>query len=157
MVNHGLGHGGIEDVAQVLAVVDDVGAEGLLGVRIVCSVERVVDIRIGEIVVLTRNEVEEFVLDDRTAHCETVGLGELLLVLCAVLDILARSGTDEVLVEEVGICRPLHGVGTGLGDGVDCSSGETGLAYVERSNYNLDFLDGVKGDRIGSCLATVGA
>ena len=156
MVDHGLCHGCIEYVAEVLVVVVDIGAESLAGVRVVCTVERVVDVRIGEIVVLSGHEEEELVLDDRTADGETVGLGHLLLVLCAVLDIGSRGGTDEILVEEVGICRTLEGVGTRLGDGVDRTSGETGLTDVERSDYNLDFLNRVKRDRVGACLASVG-
>ena len=46
-------------------------------------------------------------------------------------------------------------VGTALGDGVDGTTGESALAYVERSHGNLNLLDGLHRYRLSTCLTTI--
>ena len=127
-------------------------------------VGRGIDVRPGILVVLAAQEEEELVLDDRAADGETESLGELLLVLgpfairIEILHLFLVAGrrTDHILVGVIGIDRTLDRVRTGLGDGVDGTARETGLAHVERGDDNLDFFDGIQGDRIGIRLAAVG-
>ena len=52
-----------------------------------------------------------------------------------------------VLVVVVDVGRPLEGVRTGLGHGVDTAADEVGLAHVERSHHNLHLVDGIHRDR----------
>ena len=133
-------------------------------VLLIGVVGRRVNVRPGVLVVLAAQEEEELVLDDRTAHRETEGLGELLLVLgpfavrIEILHLFLVAGrrTDHVLVGVVGIDRTLDRVRTGLGDGVDGTARETGLAHVERRHDDLDLFDGIQGDRVGVRLAAVG-
>ena len=131
---------------------------------LVGTVGRGVDVRTGVFVIFTAQEEEQLVLDDRAADGETEGLGELLLILGAlavgieVLDLLlvARGRADQFLVGVVRVGGTFDGIGTGLGDGVDRTAREAGLAHVERCHDDLDFFDGVQGDRVGVGLAAVG-
>ena len=124
-----------------------------------------IDVGIRLIEVFRRNEEEELVLDDRSSHGGTDGAVEFLVILLAFclvevllhLLLVAGSGSDEVLVEEETVCATLHFVGTGLGDGVDGTAGESALPYIERSYGNLDFFNGVDGDRVGAGLSAVGS
>ena len=116
----------------------------------------IVNAGVALVEVFSAHEDEELVLDDGGAYGETDGLGGLGLIFLALFHI-ARSGSDEVLVVVVAIDATLHLVGTGLGDRVDCASGESALTYVERSDYHLDFIDGVKGYGVCAGLAAVGS
>ena len=94
--------------------------------------------------VLEAAEEEQFVLDDGEAHGGTVhglvvtGGGNLLTV---------NLVTAELVVLVIHIGGTLHGVGTGLGDGVHAAADEVALTHIERGNHNLHFLDGIHGNR----------
>ena len=60
------------------------------------------------------------------------------------------------LVVVIDIGRSLDGVGTGLGDGVDTTADEVGLADIIRSDDDLHFLDGIDGDRASATRKVVG-
>ena len=95
--------------------------------------------------VLEAAEEEEFVLDDGAADsCAVNGavVGSAGNILTAV-NVLAT----ELYVLVVHIAGALEGVGTGLGDGVDAAADEVGLTDIIGRNHNLNFLDGVHGDR----------
>ena len=57
---------------------------------------------------------------------------------------IAYLVTPHILVGIISIGSGLQGVCPRFGDGIDTSSDEVGLAYVEGSDNNLDFLDGIK-------------
>ena len=94
--------------------------------------------------VLTVHEEEEFVLDDGAADGGTDGVVQAL----AAFYILT---SHFVTVESVGGIVVVYGsvplVGTGLGNSVDGTAGETALADIERSDVHVDLLQGVQGDR----------
>ena len=50
----------------------------------------------------------------------------------------------------IDISGSLEGVGTGLGDSVDSTTDEVGLANIVRGNHDLELLDGVNRDRIAT-------
>ncbi len=52
--------------------------------------------------------------------------------------------TPHILVGIICIGSGLQGVCPRFGDGIYTASDEVGLAYVEGSDNNLDFLDGVE-------------
>ena len=81
----------------------------------------------------------------------------MLVILFPFLHVCirSRSGSDEVLVVEIAVEGTLYGVGTGLGDGIDCTTCKTGLTHIERSHNHLDFLDCIQRNRICTGLASI--
>ena len=94
--------------------------------------------------VLTVHEEEQLVLDDGT----TDGSTDCMIERLAAGNILTGH---LVTVEGVGGIVVVYGsvplVGTGLGNSVDGTAGETALADIERSDVHVDLLQGVQGDR----------
>ena len=90
---------------------------------------------------------EELVLHDRTAQGEAVGG----LALRRALEVHpVHPVAVHVLVLVIGVGRSPERVRTGLGDGVDTAADEVGLADVIRGHHDLDFLDGVDGNRVAA-------
>ena len=81
-------------------------------------------LRMGD--VLEVDEIEEFVLDDGAAEGHTIGSGTLRVTVTEL-----KTGNivaAHELIPVIHIGRALDGVGTGLGDGVDTTADEVGLA-----------------------------
>ena len=90
-------------------------------------------------------EEEEFVLDNRaTDRCADHAVRFSLAV--AAVD-TCYGVAAESLVAVVAVHGTLEGVGTGLGDCVDATADEVGLADIVGSDHDLDFLKCIHGDR----------
>ena len=99
------------------------------------------------------DEEEEFVLDDGTSQCNTIGhvfIGERIAKILTVNHV-----SVEIFIFIETVDGSLEGVGTRLGDSVDTAAHEISLPYIEGGNHNLDFLDGVDGNR-GAAAGEVG-
>ena len=109
-------------------------------------------LRMGD--VLEVDEVEELVLDDGAAEGHTIGSGTLRVTFTELESGNVVSAHEFVPVIDIG--RTLDGVGTGLGDGVDTTADEVGLADVVRRDDDLHFLDGIQGDGVAAAREVSG-
>ena len=91
------------------------------------------------------DEEEEFVLDDRTAKGEAVGLDFIGSPCSQIFSV--NLVTTHILIAVVAIDGTLELVGTRLGHGVDTTTDEVGLTNIKGSDYHLHFLNGVDGNR----------
>ena len=115
-----------------------------------------VGIRIFLVGALVAGEEEEFVLDDGTADGHTGLIGLLIGILVTLVAIGLGVTADEVLGIAITIDAAMELIGTGLGDSVDGTTGETALTHIEGSDAHLDLLDGFHGNRLSTGLSTVG-
>ena len=116
-----------------------------------------IGIRILLVGTLVAGEEEEFVLDDGTADGHTGLIGLLIRIFCALVAIGLGVAAHEILGIAITIDTAMEFVGTGLGDGVDGTAGETALAHIEGGDAHLDLVDGFHGNRLGTGLSAVGA
>ena len=94
--------------------------------------------------ILGISEEEELVLHDRATQGETIGR---IAVRTAFAQVgIVDAVTVHVLVVVIDVGRPLEGVRTGLGHGVDTAADEVGLAYVKRGHHHLHLVDGIHRD-----------
>ena len=102
-------------------------------------------------------EEEELVLHDRTAQCDASIIFLLLLVGSGITRTILQGifATDKLLVVAKSVDAAMELVGTTLGDGVDGTTRETTLPYVERSHVHLYLLNGLHGNRFRTCLAAI--
>ena len=102
--------------------------------------------RVGRVLILSVDEEEELVFDDRSAEREAVRLGAFA---SAVAEVVTVDGVPaQALVAVVGVGRTLEGVRTRLGDGVDAAAHEVRLAHIEGRYNHLKLLDSVERDRV---------
>ena len=156
MPDHGLGYRAVKAVPEILSVVYHI-LEELDAV--VGPVGRGIDIR-GRVPLEFRIcKDKEPVPYYRCADGKAVGLGKLRVILLPGLPVLQRprGRAYHVLIVDIAVERPLHRIGTGFRDGIDSSSREAGLAYVERCDRHLYLVDGIERDRICPGLASVRA
>ena len=104
--------------------------------------------------VLEVDEEEQLVLDDRAAQGHTVG-GGAVFVARAELQAVDRVAAHH-LVAVIDVGAALERVGTGLGDGVDATADEVGLADIVRGDHDLHFLDGIQGDGVAAAGEVAG-
>ena len=104
--------------------------------------------------VLEVDEIEEFVLDDGAAEGHTIGSGTLRVTVTELET--GNIVAAHELIPVIHIGRALDGVGTGLGDGVDTTADEVGLADVIRRDDDLHFLDGVKRNGVAAAGEVAG-
>ena len=100
------------------------------------------------LLLLVVHKEEEFVLDNRTAQGEAVGLFVLILTTAQVF--VVDAVTAHILVAVVGVGCTLEGVRTTLRNGVDTTAYEVGLAHVEGSDHYLYLLNSIQRNRISA-------
>ena len=91
---------------------------------------------------LAVDEEEELVLDDRTTEGHAPCCGAVFLPRSGNL-LTIHGVATHLLVLVIDISRATEGVGTRLGDGVQATAYEVGLANVEWGNHDLHLLDGI--------------
>ena len=102
-------------------------------------------------------EEEELILDQRTTEGSAEGVVGHVAILSrslAVVELILVG--DHVTILEVRIDTSVKIVGTRLGDGIDSTTGETGLTHVERSDRNLQLVDSLHRKGLRASLSTIG-
>ena len=122
------------------------GTRGI-GLRVAVTVLRGLPVggNILRLHTLKAGKEEEFVLDDGATQRETVGLAACRVWLRVLLSVYAVA--VHILVGIIEIRRTLEGIGTRLGDGIDATTDEVGLAHIEGSNHQLHLIKSLQRDR----------
>ena len=139
---------------QIENLVQDIVSDGCV-ILCVARVDGILS-RIRLVRVLVVGEEEELVLDDRTTQCETKQCFLLLVVWFGERAIhILIVAAYQVLIVAIEVSTSMEVVSTTLGNCIDGTTGETTLTNIEWGDVDLNLLDGLHRDRLGTCLTTI--
>ena len=90
------------------------------------------------------SKIEEFILYNRTANCES---DDVLNLMVSLYGCASNLVTLQIFVGEVGIYASAVLVCTALCDSVYLRASKSALANIERHKLYANLVDGIEGDR----------
>ena len=123
--------------------------------HVVIGISRINARRISFFLGFCTYEIEQFIFDNCATQCTTKCT--CILFRHRILLVITKRTvfTIHIFIREIRIRCSLQFVCTLFSNSIDTTTGKSTLTNIERSNNNLDFLNGIHRNRISTRLTTI--